>query len=149
MVRMFGYRAVEQYTEANRTMTTLPVTPHDAWTVLPGVYEQLGIPVAEVVPGFMELGNSGYRTRRVEDKRMGRYIDCGITHAGTLANLYDITLSVVTGVTKAEGGGAVVITTLDAWGKQTATRGNPIHCPSKGTLEERIAELVAEKLGVG
>jgi hypothetical protein len=147
VLRLYGAQ-VETFVEASRTTEFLAALAQDAWAVLPQVYEQLDIPVTDSVPELMELGNPGYRTRRVEGKRMGAYIDCGMTHAGTLANLYDITLSVITRVAAVPGGGTEVTTTVDAWGKQTATAGNPIHCRSKETLERRVLELIGESLGV-
>ncbi len=148
MLRMYGFQAVEHYTEANRVADTLPVEPADVWAVLPAVYEQLGVPVSDTAPALMELGNPGYRTRRVEGRRMGSYVDCGVTHSGTLANLYEITLTVVSRAATAPEGGTVLTTTVDAWGRQTATSGNPVHCSSKGELEGRIVALVGEMLGL-
>lgn len=148
MLRMYGFQAVEHYTEASRIADTLPAAPVDVWAVMPAVYQRLGVPVSDTVPSLMELGNPGYRARRVEGRRMGSYVDCGTTHSGTLANLYEITLAVVSRVARAPEGGTVLTTTLDAWGRQTATSGNPVHCSSKGELEARIVALVGEMLGL-
>lgn len=148
-LRVVSSETAEFLTEGNRSAATLPVSSTEAWAAIPGVYEQLGIPVTEVSPDMMTLGNPDFRTRRIDGNRMGHYLDCGITNSGVLANIYDVTITISTRVVDAPEGGAVVTTTLDAWARPRMTNGNPVHCSSKQRLEQRLNGLVAEKLGVG
>ena len=148
-VRLTDFEVAEFLTEGDRVSATLPVSPADAWAILPGVFEVLGIPVSENVPGRMTLGNERYRARRVEGKRMGRFLDCGTSPSGVLADLYDVTLSITTRVMEGPEGGAILTTTVDAWAEPRMTRGDPIRCRSKGSLEQRVEEILVEKLGVG
>lgn len=146
-VRVMDYQAVEFLTEALQTSATLPATSVEVWAVLPGVYEQLGIPVTESSEGRRTLGNAGFRTRNLDGKRVSRYVDCGRSNSGALANIYDVTLTISTSVADAPDGGATVSTTVDAWARPRMTNGNPVHCSSKTTLEQRLVELVTEKVG--
>lgn len=146
-VRVMDYQAVEFLTEALQTMATLPATPAEVWAVLPEVYEQLGIPITESSPNLKTMGNPGFRTRNLDGKRVSQYVDCGRSNSGALANIYDVTFTISTSVSDAPDGGATVSTTVDAWAKPRMTNGNPVHCSSKTTLEQRLVELVTEKVG--
>jgi hypothetical protein len=146
VMRVAGTAPVEVHTEASVAERTFQVPVEEVWAVVPGVYERLEIPITSADPTARELGNPGYLARRVEGKRMNSYLDCGTQLGGSIANSYDVTLSVVTRVTAREGGSTSVRTVLDATAKARATSGNPVHCQSRGVLEERIGRLVAEAL---
>ena len=149
VVRVAGYQPVEIYNEAGIGVVTLEMPAATVWGVVGGVYGQLEIPVEQADPRAMQLGTPGYTARRIERDRMNTFVDCGSDLAGPLANQYDITLSVVTRLT-AKGPESTEITTMvDAWGRPRAVSGNPIHCQSRGKLEERIAQRIAEALGLG
>jgi hypothetical protein len=79
---------------------------------------------------------------------MGNYIDCGTNLSGQLANLYEIQLSIITRLADGPEGTTIVTTTVDAYGEPRSTSGNQVHCQSREVLEKRVAELVAERLGV-
>jgi len=148
VVRVGSSTAIELHTEAGLGTSTVLAPSADVWAVLPAVFEQLDIPVTRSMPSIPEMGNMGYLARRVEGKRMNSYVDCGSNLSGQLANSYDITLSVVTRLSDGPPGTTIVATTIDAYGEPRTTSGNPVHCQSRAVLERRIAEIVAEKLGV-
>jgi hypothetical protein len=148
-LRVGNAAPIEMYTEAGRGERTVRMAADSVWKVLPEVFEALDIPVTRSVPHLMEMGNLGYVARRVEGKRMNNYVDCGTNLSGQLANLYEVTLSVVVRLTEdPNGGGTVVQTVVDAYGQPTSTSGNQVHCHSRETLEERVGELVWEKLRI-
>jgi len=146
VMRVAGTDPVEVHTEASVTQRTFQVPPEQVWAVVPGVYERLEIPITTADPAAREIGNTGYLARRVEGKRMNSYLDCGTQLGGAVANSHDVTLSVVTKVIAQEGGATGVRTVLDASARARATSGNPVHCQSRGVLEERIGRLIAEAL---
>ena len=146
-VRLMDYQTVDYLTEASAGSATFSATPAEVWAALPAAYEALGIPVTESSPGRRTLGNAGFRTRSLDGKRVSQYVDCGRSNSGALANLYDVTLTISTSVADEPEGGATVTTTLDAWARPRMTNGNPVHCSTKTTLEQRLVELVAEKVG--
>lgn len=146
VMRVAGTAPVEMHTEANVAERVFQVPAEQVWAEVPGVYERLGIPITTADPDAREVGNPGYLARRVEGKRMNSYLDCGTQLGGAVANSHDVTLSVVTKVIAREGGASGVRTVLDATARARATSGNPVHCQSRGVLEERIGRLIAEAL---
>ena len=146
VVRIDGYRPVEIFNEPGIGMRTIDAEVGMAWRVLGGVYEQLGIPVAQSDPNGRQLGNPGYLARRVDGERMNSVVDCGSDFSGPLANQYDVTLTVITKLTAKGPENTQVVTVMDAYGRPRAVSGNSIHCTSRGVLEMKIAQKVAEAL---
>ncbi|MDE2752460.1 MAG: hypothetical protein OXI83_07790 [Gemmatimonadota bacterium] len=147
VLRVAGYQAVEMYNEAGVGVRTLDVAAATVWSVVGGVYAQMEIPVEQSDPRLMQLGTPGYAARRIEGDRMNTFIDCGSNLAGPMANQYDITLSVVTRLTSKGPESTEILTMIDAYGRPRAVSGNPIHCQSRGVLEQRVAQRIAEALG--
>lgn len=149
VLRVAGYQAVEIYNEAGIGVRTLEMAAATVWGVVGGVYAQMEIPVEQSDPRVMQIGNQGYSARRIERDRMNTFVDCGSDLAGPLANQYDITLAVVTRLTAKGPESTEILTMVDAYGRPRAVSGNPLHCQSRGELEKRIAQRIAEALGVG
>ena len=129
----------------------LVAAPVDSvWRVLAEVYDRMGIPVARSDRGRSEFGHPGYRARRIEGKRLSRYLNCGRSISGPLADQYSVTLSVLTSLTAAEGG-TMVVTTVDGAAKSRETSsGGAVPCRSQaGKLELRLVELIVEVLEGG
>lgn len=146
VVRVGGYAPVDLYTEPSIRKFTVDADPKAAWGVLGHTYDQLGIPIEYADPGSSGLGNPGFLARRIDGDRMAAFLDCGSDFAGPLANQHDITLTVVTTLAPAGPESTEVTTLVDAWCRPRAVSGNQLHCTSKGVLERRIAESVAEAL---
>jgi hypothetical protein len=123
-------------------------TAAQVWSVLPQVYEELGIPLSMKDDARKLLGNDGWRTRRqIGRVPMQRYIDCG--RSGTIENAetYSITMSITTNVTPNPSGGAVVGTTIQATGRNPVTSSTQdVRCVSMGDLEIRIRDMVQTKV---
>lgn len=145
-LRVGGYAPVDLYNEPSIRKFTVDAAPRAAWGVLGHTYDQLGIPIEYADPAANGIGNPGYSARRIGGDRMAAFLDCGSDFSGPLANQHEITLTVVTTLAPAGPESTEVTTLVDAWGKPRAVSGNPIHCVSKGVLERRIAESVAEAL---
>lgn len=116
------------------------------WSVLPAVFQQLGIATG-VDDAQKMLGNPEFRIRRIEDLALSNYVDCGrgVT-AVPLADDYDVTLSVLTQVSPNGAGWSLVATVVSGRAKPRAVSGNPVYCQSTGKLEQRITDLVLESL---
>jgi hypothetical protein len=134
----------ELHTEPGRAAHTLPLPPDSVWRSLPRVYEMLGIAEAGAVPDERLFGARNFRPRRIEGNRLSRYIDCGMGATATpKADEYEVTMTLVSEVQPAGDAGTTLETLLQASGRPRAAAGNRVSCQSNGTLEKRIAELVA------
>lgn len=129
-----------------RLLTTGTVA--QVWSVLPQVYEELGIPLTVKNDAQKVIGNEGWRTRRqIARVPMQRYLDCG--RSGTIENAetYAINMSIITAVTANASGGAIVGTTIVATGRnQVTSSSNEVRCASQGDLEIRIRDMVQAKV---
>lgn len=139
--------SVAQMIESNLRTASVPGGVDAAWTALPPVFEELGIPVTMVDTDRRVLGTQEHRVRRLGSVRPARYLDCGSGMAGQYANLYDVYLTVITQLEPAEGGATQVRTQLEASAKDGGHGNNPVRCTSKGTLEKAIVDGLRARLG--
>ncbi len=139
-------RQVNFRNESSVGQRTVAATVAQAWGVLPAVLAQLEIEVASIDPREAVMGNPGYRARRIEGERMSRYLDCGRSFGREYADHYAVTLAVQVQLVPSADGGTIVRTFLDAYARDQATSGSSVHCITRGSLERRVGELVAERL---
>jgi hypothetical protein len=123
-------------------------TVAQVWSVLPQVYEELGIPLSIKNDQQRVIGNEGWRTRRsIARVPMQRYLNCG--RSGTIENAetYNINMSIITTVSANPGGGSVVGTLISATGRNPITSSSQeVTCASQGDLEIRIRDMVQAKV---
>ncbi len=148
-VNLAGFLTQQIANDVETIETTLPVELDLVWRVLPGVYQELGIPVATSNPQKRQLGNLQFEVQRVNGKRMNHFIDCGTSRTGPMANAYQVTLTVMTTLEAVEEtGGTKMSSIVDGTAANRSTAGYPVPCTSRETLEELISDKVAEVLGV-
>lgn len=123
-------------------------TADEAWAVLPGVYQELGIPLSVNDNVRKTLGNTGWKTRRsIGRVPAQRYLDCGSSGSMENAETYQLTISITTSVLPNQNGGSVVSTALSGVGKNPITSSSAeVRCASKGDLELRIRDMVQKAL---
>lgn len=115
------------------------------WTALQEVYQELELPVSRFEPAEGFIGNDGFNVRRIDGRRMSRYLDCGQGMTGPHADDYAITMSLYT-VVDTHGQGTELVIDLDAMGRPRDTAGNTVHCVSEGRLEALILERLEARL---
>jgi hypothetical protein len=120
----------------------------DVWLALPVAYSRLDIPISVSDPGRHAYGNAGYRASRIEGKRLSEYFNCGTGMTGPLADDYNVTVSVVSELS-ASPDGTRILTTVSGEGKPRSTSGNTVRCSSRGVIEMRVGQLVADVLAGG
>lgn len=139
-----AYRAI---TTEQRVDGLLLDTPQNAWSRLPGIYEALGIEVTHSDPATFTMGTRAARVRRVGGERLSRYLDCGMgPTARPYANEYDVTLGVMVQLTPVEEGTRVTVR-VEANAKPRDVSGHAVACSSKGTLEQRILNMISLPVG--
>ena len=109
------------------------------WGALEDAYAEMDVEVRYADPNTRQMGNNGYRVRRIEGQRISTYLDCGMGLTGPNADNYDVTLSIMTRLDPVTGDSTRIETTVDGSAKPRATSGNAVHCRSKGELELRVA----------
>lgn len=128
----------------------LTASMQQAWVALVATYQQLEIPVDYADPATQRLGNPTVQSRRIGGERLSRYLECGRASMGRpRADQYDVTYSIFSRLVKDDDGRTVLHTELDGSARPTSVSTNPIQCVSKGTLEQRIADMVSEMLNTG
>jgi hypothetical protein len=133
-VRMMATRP-----HTHSSVVLVPV--EQAWSALPGVYQGLGLPGSGIVDEAQRRFGAGPATlsRRLNDERLSRFLDCGYTVSIPNADAYAVTLTMVTQL-NAEGPSATrVQTVLEATARPRDTAGNQVTCTSNGHLERLIS----------
>jgi hypothetical protein len=135
--------------ELSKGVFQLAASPEEVWTVLPNVFEELGIEITYRNPGARALGNNQFRARRIGGERNSRYLDCGYgTTATPNADAYEVTASLVASLRPGEEeGGTVLETLLTASARAREVSGGSISCSSKGVLEKDMVDLLTTMLG--
>jgi hypothetical protein len=122
--------------------------PDQVWSILPAIYDSLGIPVSSIDPSRRIIGNPGFKVhQRLGKTSLGRYIDCGRTQGFPSADSYDIYLSITTHVQSGKTQSSTTLSTmLEAAGRPMAFAGEYTRCGSLGNLESAINDAVRKKL---
>jgi hypothetical protein len=115
--------------------------PSVALAVLAQVYGDLGVPVSTLSSSRGQIGNTHFRVanHRLDGKRLSLIVDCGIQLGiGARADVFEVSMSVVSIVT-AEGDSSVVVTTTVAGRARSAgVSSDWVECPTTGYLEKVI-----------
>lgn len=110
------------------------------WAALPAIYTALSIPLTTADPQTMRFGNEGMKVRRrLGETPLVNLLDCGRTQIGQSADSYEIIMSVVTTLARADVNTTVVSTGIEASGKPLQFGGSETRCRTKGELERQIA----------
>ncbi|MDX1567621.1 MAG: hypothetical protein R3223_07460 [Longimicrobiales bacterium] len=136
---------IEVTNDPSRREVVLDAPVMDVWTVLPAVFADLDIeaPVQDI--GSFQFGNPEFSPRRIEGRRLSSYLDCGAVAGGSRADRYQVVMQFIVGLSGADEG-TRIRTIVDAYASPRDVSGNAVHCLSRGTLEERLAELVLDRL---
>jgi hypothetical protein len=140
-----GRLAVTSTVEAD--VITVPFDADAVFRILPSVFDSLPVAVTTLDPAKRQLGNNGFKIRnRLGKNPLSYYLDCGgSSQIGPNADSYDVVLTVMT--TVSGGAGSASLSTLVEAQARPATYNQAYNrCSSKGSLEQRIADLVTKRL---
>ncbi|MCY3810150.1 MAG: hypothetical protein OXG58_12135 [Gemmatimonadetes bacterium] len=144
-----GYQTLLTTQDFEYICMEVPVDIELAWGVLPGIYQEIGIPVATSDPTKRMVANPGFEVQRIAGSRMNRWLDCGTSRTGPMANAYQVTLTVETRLGEAAEGTTEVKSLVTGEALNRSTASFPVPCASRETLEVVIADKIAEALGAG
>ena len=77
---------------------------------------------------------------------MSTYLECGRGVGRANADQCVVTLQLMVQLEAAPDEGTTVRTLMEAYARAGSVSGNSIPCGSRGTLERRVIELIAEEL---
>lgn len=137
-------RHLETTHEASISSRTVRAAPEAVWALLPGIYEQMGIPVTQVDTGAKVIGTANRRLRRIDGQSLTTFFHCSSSYS-TAASL-DVYVTVRTQVSDGGGGTSLLRTEGGAYAQGTGA-GSTVRCGSTGLLEARIAQRVQELAG--
>lgn len=134
-------------TSVSNVNTTVAYSVDRVWRVLPGAYSSLGIPIQMLDPKAHQVGNEGFKTRRVLGTTpLSRYIDCGLTQIGPNADSYDVVLTILSQLQSAPNGGTTIVTTVESSARPATYSQEYSRCSSKGVLEARLTDSLVARL---
>jgi hypothetical protein len=126
---------------ASEDVVTLASGP--AWAALMRAYTSLGIPITASEPSKRLLGSGFVRAhRKFGGQSLSQSLDCGSSITGDNADMYEVTLRLVSEIEPA-GDNSIVRTQIAATATAVGSSNSALHCTSKRTLEKKIARLVA------
>jgi hypothetical protein len=150
-VRIQGTGGGDVYlmSEVSRGTFHLSGTMDEAWSRASALFEELGVEVNYLIPSNHAIGNNQFRVRRVGGARNSRYLECGSgATAVPNADGYEVTGSLITTFKQDEDGTTVMQTSFTASARARELSGGSVACTSKGTLEQHMADVMNEWLGV-
>jgi hypothetical protein len=137
---------IELQNEMSIIDSIVPVPPRAAWSAMADVFRTMGIEVSTADARSMAMGNERFVARRIDDRPLSDFVDCGTYFGRPRADQYEVTMQVLVQLSPASGG-TLVRTALDAYARPRDVAGNAFHCTSKGRLERRISSLIMERSG--
>lgn len=132
----------EQYLSSD----TLTVAPKAAWPALVQTYAAFGVPLQGADQAHYMIATQPFHAHSsFAGERMSRWLECGSTMTGDIATTYEITLRFGSLLDTSVVGRTIVRSAVSATAIATGTGTTPVQCSSRGSLEKRIAALVASK----
>jgi hypothetical protein len=118
----------------------------EVMAALKSVYSDLGIEVKHFDPISGQVGNRNFsKTGSLAGERISNFLSCGMMILGEAADNYRVTISAISQVTAGDGGSNVE-TWLTASARDLGTSSDNVSCATKGTLENKINQLVQERI---
>jgi len=125
--------------------STVPVPLAEAWPRLVKAYSDLGIPLTTVNAADHRLGNEGMkRSHTVANDRISTFLDCGTGGGGANADIYSVNMSVASRLQTLTDSTTEVATMVQATAAPMTFGTAPVVCSTLGSLEAKIASLVAK-----
>jgi len=132
----------ERYLSAD----TLTIAPQRAWPALVQTYASFGVPIQGADAAHYLIATQFVHAHgSFAGERMSRWFECGSTMTGDIATAYEITLRFGSLLDTSMAGRSIVRTAVTATAIAPGSGTTPVECSTRGSLEKRIAALVASK----
>ncbi len=119
----------------------------EAWVALGAAWKDLDFPVAQADEAARTLRSRPFRApRRIGGKRLVELFDCGYSIGGQRAELWEVTIEIVTALRAVNPARTSVSTMVAAIARpREGTSTDPVPCQSKSELERILLRQLAER----
>ncbi len=142
-------QVIRQSTTDEHSRTTFAAPLERVWRALVSSYAEAGIDPTISDPGMGRHGSASFAVpRRMLDKPIWQYFDCGVGLNGRLAENGRITARIITTLLPQPDGTTSASTQVTALLRRTdSATGTLLNCESTGALEEFLRTAIAKRLG--
>ena len=127
--------------------SVLPASRAIVWEELPGAYADIGLPEPARDDATWTATLRDHRmTRRLGDRRLSLYFDCGRGGAAPYADSYRLFVTVTTALREPVAGETDADTRIRVFAQSTSGMGGTtgtVVCTSHGTLEAELSDALA------
>lgn len=150
MLRLAGSREADPPRDGSESFVvdTVSVSAARAFTAVRAAYSTIGIPFTHFDPELLRLGGFVRELSDLGSERPSTWVDCGRgAVAEPYADQYDVSMAVATRVVPIDESTSTVETVTRSRARARDVSADLLRCRSFGTFEQRIAELVRERVG--
>ena len=133
--------------ESQAVSVSIDAPAERVWSVLPRVYEQLGIKPDFADDVAMTIGTRSFAASRLDGKRTSEAVRCANEGSGpSSGGMFRTRLSIVTRVVAVQGKAEILSEVTGTATPVEGTSTGAVTCASSGTIELRIRELTLAAL---
>ena len=128
-------------------VAVIPAPIDSVWHLLPGIFLELQVEPAQVNNEGFFIANTSFTVRRtLGGERISKYLNCGSSIAGQIADQSQITMSLTVQAVPVGDLVSDLRTQVSAYAVSEGASVGAVACASTGALEARIARMVNDAL---
>ena len=136
--------------ESQAVSVSIDAPAAKVWSVLPRVYEQLGIKADFADDAAMSIGANSFTASRLDGKRISEFVRCGNQGSGpSSGGMFRTRLSILSRVVAIQGKAEILSEVTGTATPVEGTSTGMVTCASTGMIEVRIRELTLAALAAG
>jgi hypothetical protein len=135
--------------EPQNVSVSIDAPAEKVWSVLPRVYEQLGIKPEFADDAAMTIGTRSFTASRLDGKRASESVRCANQGSGPSSGMFRTRLSIATRVVSVQGKAEIISEVTGTATSVEGTSTGAVTCASTGMIEARIRELTLAALAPG
>jgi hypothetical protein len=143
-----GTSAISITQEAQVHNQSVPAPITKVWSLLPGVFDSIGILPTSIDPATHTISNTAFKVHgRLKGVPLSRYIDCGnSTQIGPSADVYDVVMSIGAVAKPDDARNTDVALVFEAVGRPATFSQDYSRCSTTGALEKRFSEILLRQV---
>lgn len=126
----------------------VPLSVDDVWDAVVAVYGALGFPIEVQDPDRHAIATERFQApRRILDRRLGSYMDCGQSLTGARVDVWRVTARLMTELQPASDGTTIRSRLTASARPRDGSSTSPVPCTTSGELEREIVRRVGDRTG--